>query len=127
MVVLTIVRVIGQRNRPRFDRDAPFPFDLHIIENLCFHIPLGDRLGLLKNPVCQRALPMVDVRNDAKIADILSLICHISPAVSTHSDGLFFISYSIVKTLKDKRLFFNSSIITYAFVRMQEQSGTARG
>ena len=61
-------RIVSDIPAPSGEAESPlralifaFPFDLHIIENLCFHIPLGDRLGLLKNPVCQRALPMVDV------------------------------------------------------------------
>ncbi len=31
-----------------FDRDAFFPFQVHIIQHLCLHIPRGDRVGHLQ-------------------------------------------------------------------------------
>ena len=68
---LSVLRRIVQRNGTRLDRDAALSLDVHIIEQLFFHITHGDSAGLFKNAVSQRGFSVVNMRNDAEIADIL--------------------------------------------------------
>ena len=51
------------------DGDAALLFQVHIVE----HLPLGHGYGLcvLQQTVCQSALPVVDVGNDAEVANVL--------------------------------------------------------
>ena len=52
----------------RFDRDPALPLQVHRIKKLVLPLPLLDRARALKQPVRQRRLAVIDVRDDAKIA-----------------------------------------------------------
>src|SRR5262245_10995717 len=54
----------------RLDRDATFAFEVHRIENLILHFPIGDRAGTMQQSIRQRCLAMIDVRDDAEIANM---------------------------------------------------------
>jgi hypothetical protein len=53
----------------RFDRDAALALQIHRVEELGAHVARVDRAGHLEQPVGQRRLAVVDVRNDAEAAD----------------------------------------------------------
>jgi hypothetical protein len=53
------------------DGDPLFPFEVHIVKDLVHHIAFTDGIGGLEQPVCQSALAMVDMGDDAKIPDML--------------------------------------------------------
>ena len=53
----------------RLDRDSPFPLELHRVENLRPHVARRDGLGQLEDPVGERRLAVVDVRDDREVAD----------------------------------------------------------
>ena len=42
---------------------------IHVVEDLVFHVALRDRLGLLQNTVGKRAFAVVNMCNDAEIAN----------------------------------------------------------
>ena len=52
-----------------FDRDAAFPFDIHRVEKLCFHIPFGHGAGQLNEPVSEGRFSVVDMGHDREISD----------------------------------------------------------
>ncbi len=68
-ILLTIRRLVVHAGRLELDRDPPFPLQLHVVEELLLHIPIGHRAGVLQQPVGQRRLAMVDVGNDAEVAN----------------------------------------------------------
>ena len=51
------------------DRDPPLTLQIHLVEELGAHLPGGERLGGLEQAIGERALPMIDVSDDAEIAD----------------------------------------------------------
>ncbi len=53
------------------DGNALLPLQVHVVQYLVFHFPVAERAGQLQQPVRQCGLPMVDMCDDAKIADIL--------------------------------------------------------
>ena len=53
------------------DRDAAFPLQVHVVEHLVLHVLAGDGAGDLQQPVGQGALTMVDMGDNAEIADVL--------------------------------------------------------
>jgi hypothetical protein len=53
------------------DRDALLPFQIHGVEELLAHFPLGDGVGDLHQAVGQRALAVVDVGDDRKVANMV--------------------------------------------------------
>ena len=58
-----------QPDRLALDRDAAFPLDVHPVQVLGAHVPAGDHAGELQHPVGQGRLAVVDVRDDAEVAD----------------------------------------------------------
>ena len=52
----------------RFDRDPTLPLQIHRIKKLVLLFALLDRARALEQPVRQRRLAVIDVRDDAKIA-----------------------------------------------------------
>ena len=53
----------------RLDGDAALALQIHVVEDLVFHVALRDRLGLLQNAVGKRAFAVVNMCNDAEIAN----------------------------------------------------------
>ena len=58
----------GHANRLGFDGDSAFAFDIHPVEVLLAHLPLINNSGELQHPVGEGRFAVVDVRNDAEIA-----------------------------------------------------------
>ena len=54
----------------RLDRDPALPLELHRVEQLLLHVPVGDRVRQLQDPIGQGRLPMVDVGDDREVADV---------------------------------------------------------
>src|SRR5437763_461629 len=55
------------------DGDAALALEVHRVEDLGAEVPLADRPGLEQQLVRQRRLAVVDVRDDAEIADVACL------------------------------------------------------
>lgn len=53
-----------------FDRNTAFSFQVHIIQHLGLEVPLVYGLGKLQQPVGQRTFAVVNMGNDAEIADV---------------------------------------------------------
>lgn len=68
-----LIRPLGRRpGQPDclgLDRDTALALDVHTVEVLSTHLPLLDHPGQLKHPVGKGRLAVVDVRDDAEIAD----------------------------------------------------------
>ena len=69
-VVLPVRRPVIQADRVGLDRDAPLALEVHAVEDLGRHFAHFERAGDLEEPVGQRRLAVVDVRDDRKIADV---------------------------------------------------------
>ena len=53
------------------DRDAALALEIHRVEHLRFHLSRLERPGELEEPVGERRLPVIDMRDDGKIPDEL--------------------------------------------------------
>jgi hypothetical protein len=53
------------------DRNAPLPFQIHIVKNLLLHRFACHRIGHLKKSVGQCAFAMVDVGDNAEITNLV--------------------------------------------------------
>src|SRR5699024_10044820 len=73
--------LLASHVRPRrphrlgLDRYAAFAFDLHPVEVLRAHEAILDRSGELQHPVGERGFPVIDVGDDAKVADVFRCGC----------------------------------------------------
>src|SRR5205807_357920 len=61
---------VVNRDRVHPDGDAPLALEVHGVEGLSAILAGGDRIGLQKELVRERALAVVDVRDNAKVADL---------------------------------------------------------
>ena len=73
VVGLSVLGLVVQPDSPGLDGDAPFPLQLHIVQQLGLHLPLGHGVALFNQPVGQGGLAVVNVGNDGKIANVLFL------------------------------------------------------
>ena len=71
-----VLRLVVQTDGPGLDGDATLPLQVHVVQQLALHLPGGDGVALLQQPVRQRGLAVVDMGNDAEISDV-ALFCHI--------------------------------------------------
>ena len=58
------------------DRDAAFALEVHRVEVLRTHVTRLDGPGDLEDPIGQRRLAVVDVRNDREVADAIEVHGH---------------------------------------------------
>jgi hypothetical protein len=62
--------MVRQGNSVAFDSYAPFPLDIHIIQDLVLKVPFIANAGILNKPVGQGGFAMVDMSNDTEVSDI---------------------------------------------------------
>ena len=65
----TILRAIVHSDRMRLDGDSALPLKVHIIEHLLPELTLIHGLRLFDQPVRQRRFPVIDMGDDAEIAN----------------------------------------------------------
>ena len=53
------------------DGDAPFTLQVHVVQVLGLHVTIGDGAGHVQEAIGQGALSVVDVGDDAEVADVL--------------------------------------------------------
>ena len=71
-IQLTIGGLVFHPGCLEFDRDAALPLQVHVVEELLLHVPGRHRAGGLQQAIGQGRFAMVDVGNDAEIADPLN-------------------------------------------------------
>src|SRR5580700_1395425 len=71
-----------QADALRFDGDAALALQIHRVEHLFMHFALRERAGHLQQPVGERGLAMIDVRDDTKIAYELRVHSGLLPPVA---------------------------------------------
>ena len=70
LVELAVARVVVHPHRVQLDGDAPLPLQIHGVQHLFAHQALVERARQLDQAVGQRGLAMVDVGDDAEVADV---------------------------------------------------------
>ena len=69
-VDLAILRLVEDLYGPGLDGDAPLPLQIHVVQQLVFHLPLRHGVALLQQPVRQRGFTVVNVSDNGKVADV---------------------------------------------------------
>ena len=67
--VCPAVETVGNGRPVGFDRDSHLALEFHVVEELIPHLSLADDTGVLEDPIGQRALSVVDVCDDAEVAN----------------------------------------------------------
>ena len=70
LIILTIRRLIVERDRIALDRNAPFPLNIHRVEHLVMKLAQRHAATGLDQSIRQGQLAMIDVGNDAEIPDV---------------------------------------------------------
>ena len=76
LVVFPVLRFVAETDRARLDGDAALAFEVHIVEDLFLHLVQIKRPGLLEDAVGKRRFPVVDMRDDREIANVLLFFGH---------------------------------------------------
>ena len=93
-VLLPVVGRVVQPDRVRLDRDAALALEVHAVEHLRLHLAHLERAGDFEEPVGQRRLAVVDVRDDREVTDVtrvhrLNRSSQLSLTVKKVTEGLF--------------------------------------
>ncbi len=70
---MPVVRAVVEADGVRLDGDAALALKVHVVQNLRLHVAPGDGARQLQQPVGQRGLAVVDVRDDGKVPDAIWL------------------------------------------------------
>jgi hypothetical protein len=68
--ILTLSACIGQAHALALDGNAPFPLNIHGVQNLIAEMPLINKPGVLNEPIRQGRFTVVDMGNDTEISDM---------------------------------------------------------
>jgi hypothetical protein len=71
LILLSVLGVVQQADGVALDGDPSLPFDIHGVEDLIAELAVGDGPALLDEPVGEGRLPVIDVGDDAEIANEL--------------------------------------------------------
>ena len=69
-MVFFALKLVFHLNGMAFDCNASFFFQVHIVQNLSFHVSLGHRIGKFQQPVCQSTLSVVDMCNYTEVSNV---------------------------------------------------------
>ena len=82
LVDLAVLRLVGQPDGLRLDGDAALALQVHVVEDLVGHLAVGERAGGLDQAVGQGGFPVVDMRDDREVADVVERgVGHVRPSV----------------------------------------------
>ncbi len=73
LVHFTVLAPVVQPHGLGLDGNAPLPLQLHIVQHLGLHFPLGKGARILNEAVGNGGLAVVNMGDDGKIADMLVL------------------------------------------------------
>ena len=89
-VDLAVGRGLVEGDGARLDGDAALALQIHVVEDLIRHLARGDGIALFKQPVRQRRLAVVDMRDDTEISDVLFVHSLSSLFPAKQGIGFFF-------------------------------------
>jgi len=72
-IFLAVSSRVWQTDRLAFNRNAPFSFYVHIIEELVTEFPVAHHFADLNKPVGKSGFPMINMGDDAKVSDIIHM------------------------------------------------------
>ena len=70
-IVPAVFCLVWQADGLAFDRDAPFPLDVHIVKELVPEFPIAYHLADLDEPVGKGGFTVIDMGYDAKVPDVI--------------------------------------------------------
>ena len=70
LIGLAVLRGVHHAHRLRLDRDAALALEVHRVEHLRAHLTRRDRMRQLEDPIGERRLAVIDVRDDREVADV---------------------------------------------------------
>ena len=71
-IIHPVLRAVGQGDGVRLDGNAALTFEIHTVQQLILHIAQRHRLGFLQDAVGKGRFAVVDMGDDAEIADMLT-------------------------------------------------------
>jgi hypothetical protein len=72
-IFLAALGLIYQSGGLKLNGDPSLTLQIHIIQILLLHVPLGHKSGLFDHAVSQRRLTVIYVGDDAEISDVIDM------------------------------------------------------
>ena len=73
LIGLAVLRLVHHAHGVGLDGDAALALQVHGVQHLRLHLARGERAGQLQQPVGERGLAVVDMRDDREIADVVGV------------------------------------------------------
>src|SRR5256885_13590047 len=70
LVRLAVLGAVHQAHSGGLDGDAALALEVHAVEELSLLLPLGQRARRIEEPIREGRLAMIDVGDDAEVADV---------------------------------------------------------
>ena len=70
LVGFPVSRLVTQGRGLRLDRDSPLALEIHRVQHLGRHLPVGEATAVLDKAISQCRLAMIYVGDDGKISDV---------------------------------------------------------
>ena len=67
-ILFPVICPVNDADGLGLDRNAPLPFQIHIVQHLGLHLPARQKARFFYNTIRQRGFPMVNMRYNAKIS-----------------------------------------------------------
>jgi len=75
-IIVSVLGPVREGDRLAFDRDPPFPLNIHVIQDLILKIPFLHHARILDQTVRQGRFSVVNMGNNAEVADVFHF-CHL--------------------------------------------------
>ena len=72
-IVFPVMGAVNALHSLVFNGDTTLFFQIHGVQDLFLHFPLGQCAGHFNQPVCQRRLTVINMGNDRKITNMILL------------------------------------------------------
>ena len=70
LVGVTVFGLVVERHRVALYRDTTLALQFHAVEHLIAKVPIRDRIASLNQPIRERGLAVVNMGDDAEVADV---------------------------------------------------------
>jgi hypothetical protein len=71
VVDLSVARLVRERSGLRLDGYPTLLFEIHRVQDLLFHLAIGESAATLDQAVSERGFAVIDVRDDRKVSDVI--------------------------------------------------------
>ncbi len=93
-IILSVLGAVGKGDGLALDGYTPFPFDIHVVEDLVLKVALVHNAGILDEPVRQGRFAVVNMGDNAEVSYVFHSYM-LKKALQRNSGG-FYVKYFLL-------------------------------